>query len=133
MFFKILALKHFAIIRIKKRLQHRYFPVSSSHREVFFKKGVTAQKMKFSIKYFLSKCDQIRRKLETGNWGFGHIYWRNTSWKTSFFVQWVLLVLSFDSYWWIGPISSIALSNVYTRRSNTTTQKLCYGDCYDTK
>ena len=24
----------------------------------------TAQKMKFSIKYFFSKCDQIRRKLE---------------------------------------------------------------------
>ena len=29
----------------------------------------TAQKMKFSIKDFLSKCDQIRRKLR-----FGHIY-----------------------------------------------------------
>ena len=25
--------------------------------------GVTAQKMKFSIKDFFSKCDQIRRKL----------------------------------------------------------------------
>ena len=33
----------------------------------------TAQKMKFSIKDFFSKCDQIRR--------------RNPSWKTSFFVQ----------------------------------------------
>ena len=29
----------------------------------------TAQKMKFSIKDFYSKCDQIS--------GFGHIYWRN--------------------------------------------------------
>ena len=28
----------------------------------------TAQKMKFSIKDFFRKCDQIRRK------GFGHIY-----------------------------------------------------------
>ena len=27
------------------------------------RKNNTAQKMKFSIKYFLSKCDQIRRKL----------------------------------------------------------------------
>ena len=27
------------------------------------KKGCTAQKMKFSIKGFFSKCDQIRRKL----------------------------------------------------------------------
>ena len=32
----------------------------------------TAQKMKFSIKNFFSKYDQIRRKLR-----LGHIYWRN--------------------------------------------------------
>ena len=32
----------------------------------------TAQKMKFSIKYLFSKCDQIRR-----NCRFGHIYWSN--------------------------------------------------------
>ena len=24
------------------------------------------------------------------SYGFGHIYWRNPSWKTSFFVQWLL-------------------------------------------
>ena len=28
------------------------------------------QKMKFSIKHFLSKCDRMMT-------GFGHIYWRN--------------------------------------------------------
>ena len=39
-FFKIRALKHLTILRIKKRLQHRRFPVRSSHREVFLKKGV---------------------------------------------------------------------------------------------
>ena len=22
------------------------------------------------------------------SWGFGHVYWRNPQWKTSFFVQW---------------------------------------------
>ena len=32
-----------------------------------------AQKMKFSIKNFFSKCDQIRSFL----FGFGHIYWNN--------------------------------------------------------
>ena len=31
--------------------------------------SLTAQKMKFSIKDFFSKCDQIRKN--------GHIYWRN--------------------------------------------------------
>ena len=31
-----------------------------------------AQKMKFSIKYLFSKCEQT-----TGNCGFGHIYLRN--------------------------------------------------------
>ena len=34
----------------------------------------------------------------------------------------VLLVWTFDSYWWIGPISSITSSNVYTKRINSTTQ-----------
>ena len=46
------------------------------------KAQITAQKMKFSIKDFFSKCDQIRRFLQ-----IGHIYWRNPLWKTSFFVQ----------------------------------------------
>ena len=31
MFFKIAALKNFAILKIKKRLKHRCFPVRSSH------------------------------------------------------------------------------------------------------
>ena len=39
--------------------------------------------MKFSIKDFYSDCDYIG-----GNCGFGPIYWRNLSWKTSFFAQW---------------------------------------------
>ena len=43
----------------------------------------TAQKMKFSIKDFFSKCDS---KLAV-SCGFGHIYWRNPQWKTSFFVK----------------------------------------------
>ena len=43
----------------------------------------TAQKMKFSIKDFFSKCNQ-----STWNCGFGHIYWRNPWWKTLFFVEW---------------------------------------------
>ena len=38
--------------------------------------------MRFSMKDFFSKCDQIR--------SFGHIYWKNPSWKTSFFVQYLL-------------------------------------------
>ena len=42
----------------------------------------TAQKIKFSIKDFFSKCDQI----PTIFCGFGHIYWINPKWKTSFFL-----------------------------------------------
>ena len=37
--------------------------------------------MTFSIKDFFSNYNQIR--------GFGHIYWINLYWKTSFFVQWM--------------------------------------------
>ena len=32
----------------------------------------------------------------------------------------VLLVWTFDSYWWIGPISLITSWNVYTKRINST-------------
>ena len=35
--------------------------------------------------------EKISQKLQTlhKKWsGFGHIYWRNPEWKTSFFVQW---------------------------------------------
>ena len=39
----------------------------------------TAQKIKFSIKDFFSKCNQIRSKLR--------IYYRNPS-RNTFFVQW---------------------------------------------
>ena len=42
----------------------------------------TAQDIKFSIKDLFSKWDQICRKLR-----FAHTYWRNPSWKASFFVQ----------------------------------------------
>ena len=40
--------------------------------DYFFAFYVTAQKMKFSIEDFFSKCGQIRR-----NYQFGQIYWRN--------------------------------------------------------
>ena len=57
----------------------------------------TAQKMRYSIKDFFSKYDQILRKLQ-----FGHIYWRKLSWKTSFFVQWQFqnnLIFPFMKRW----------------------------------
>ena len=43
-----------------------------------------------------------------------------TARQTAFLL--VLLVWTFDSYWWIGPISSITSSKVYTKRINNTTQ-----------
>ena len=51
----------------KKRLQHRFFPVNISKflkiiswETPLVAACVTAQKMKFSIKDFFSKCNQIR-------------------------------------------------------------------------
>ena len=38
--------------------------------------------MKFSIDDFFSKRNQT-----AVSYGFGHIYWINTYWKASFFVQ----------------------------------------------
>ena len=33
------------------------------------------------------KVSSVNVTKSAGNWWFGHIYWRNPSWKTSFFVQ----------------------------------------------
>ena len=48
----------------------------------------TAEKMAFSIKDFLDKCDQICS---------GHIYLKNSKWKASFFVQCNILYLVTES------------------------------------
>ena len=48
----------------------------------------TTQKMKLPIQDFFSK----------GNCGFGHIYWKNLSEKTSSFVQWWMRDICM---WWI--------------------------------
>ena len=46
--------------------------------------GITAQKMKFSIEYFFSKCDQIRRKLQI----WSHLL-KKFLMKNLFFVQYI--------------------------------------------
>ena len=46
----------------------------------------TAKKKKFSIKAFFSKCDQIQIR--------SFLYWRNSKWKLSFFVQCFLWFLT---------------------------------------
>ena len=48
MFSKIGALKNFAVFWIKKRLQDRFFPVRSSHQEVFLK---NSRPKKFASNY----------------------------------------------------------------------------------
>ena len=59
-----------------------FFGVCFADQERFFDNVIldlrwlwafTAQKVKFSIKDFFSKCDQIRSFLRI----FGHIYWSN--------------------------------------------------------
>ena len=37
---------------------------------------------------FPSRISSVNMTKYAGNCGFGHIYWRNPSWKTSFFAQW---------------------------------------------
>ena len=47
--------------------------------------------------------------------GFGHIYWRNTKWETSFFVQW----------WWRLPhfLFKLELKNIYTSGSTNSVEE----------
>ena len=49
----------------------------------------TTQKMKFSIKHF--SVDVTKSAVSCG---LGHTHWRNPWWKTSFFVQWIMMVLA---------------------------------------
>ena len=49
-------------------------------------KHLSLQKMKFSIKDFFSKCDQIRSFLRI----WSHLL-KNPKWKTSIFVQYIIL------------------------------------------
>ena len=38
---------------------------------------------------FLLRISSVKMTKSAENLGFGHIYWRNPSWKVSFFVQWL--------------------------------------------
>ena len=124
-------------------IEHIWINIVWSVYLALLQKNIIAQKMKFSIKDFFSKCYQIRNKQRiwshllkkslmenfifpcsvcyisnlvvfpfyilvlgqqfivllrffTGNCGFGHIYWRNPSWKTSFFLHChILCILPF--------------------------------------
>ena len=39
---------------------------------------------------FPSRISSANVTKSAGNWGFGHTYWGNPKWETSFFVQWRL-------------------------------------------
>ena len=66
------------------------------------KESFTAQKMKFSIKYFFSKCEQIRRKLRI----WSHLL-KNPQWKTLIFVQYLLLCLYIGLMSWVSKLSKL--------------------------
>ena len=57
-------------------------------------KNNTAQKMKFPL-----RISHVNVTKFAANCGFGHIYWRDPWWKTSFFVQYHLMPY-FNSYAW---------------------------------
>ena len=52
------------LIRLFKHQPSTCFTIESPSINIFFLEEFTAQKMKFSIKDFFSKYDQIRRKLQ---------------------------------------------------------------------
>ena len=67
------------ILKFGEELSHILEFVESFHFSKIYKPEYfiyAAQKMNFSIKDFLSKCDQIA--------GFGHILWKIPSWKITF-------------------------------------------------
>ena len=70
--------------------------------------GLLGWKMKFSIKDFFGKCDQIRV-----SYGFDPIYWRNPLWITPFFVQYEIL-LFYKELFWNNYLLIIVIRCIYT-------------------
>ena len=71
-------------------------------------------KIKFSIKDFFSK--------------FGHIYWKNSWWKTLFFVQWFLtfsVILKFDKLDFHYSLASLEKCH------SSIKFKLCFNSLYN--
>ena len=64
------------------------------------------KKIKFPLKDSLSKYDQICSFLR-----FGHIYWRNASWKTYPFVQCSLYNLILPSSFFIAIFNLLRMTN----------------------
>ena len=69
-----------------EKQRYSYFPIKTFHFENIKKlpqKSMTLHK-KWSFPLSISSVNETK---SAGNCGFGHIYWRNCWWKTSFFVQ----------------------------------------------
>ena len=48
---------------------------------------------------FLLRISSVNVTKSAQNCGFGHIYWRNPKWKTSFFVQWKQGCFNIENDW----------------------------------
>ena len=62
--------------------------------------GITAQKMKFSIKDFFSKCDQVHRNCAVSKWSFDRCFLRRN----------LSLTYSYKCNWFTSPSSSEAVA-----------------------
>ena len=82
------------------------------------KRTLTAQKMKFSIKDLVSKCDQIRNFLRI----WSHLL-KKPLMETSFFVQ-CLLKLFWSFYYWLWTIFLQCSGGTFRSQSNTQDESL---------
>ena len=67
-------------------LQHlwrSYTDTRSFYKQHFYKQHPLHKKWSF-----LLRISSVNVTKSAGKCGFGHIYWKNSQWKTSFFVQW---------------------------------------------
>ena len=62
-----------------------------AHFEQIWKKENKKQSQYKKWSFSLGISSVYMNKSE-GNCGFGHIYWRNPWWRTSFFVQWIKII-----------------------------------------
>ena len=64
------------------------FKAQCYHIGQFVEDSVYSLSLALHIKSsFPLRISSVNVTESAGNWGFDHIYWRNSEWKTSFFVQ----------------------------------------------
>ena len=88
-----------------KRMYQYTVSIADSGYEISSVLWSTSTAQKWSFPWRISSISVSK---SVGNSRFGHIYWKNPSWKTSFFVQWRLFFKTLLAHFLNQSLTSIS-------------------------